>query len=421
MTFFKELRCIRCGLPYHDPYFLDGCPSCATEKSKSNFTCDYDYEEIKRKFSLELIHNRPRNLWRWQEFLPTDPDQAVTLHEGETPLIHCRALGAAWGVEALYVKDETRNPTWSYKDRLCTVAVSAAREQGAKVITASSTGNHGAAAAAYAAKAGMPCVIFTVASVPITQKTLMQSFGAYVVALPSLEARWRIMREAVQKLGWYPVSNGTFPPVGSSPFGVEGYKTIAFEIADAFDWQVPDHIVCPVAFGDGFYGTWKGFKELKQLGLTNSSPQMTAAQPFGPLENALSRGLAEQEPVPAGKTVAYSIGANLSTHQALAAIKESNGDAFTVNDDKTMSAQIALAQTEGIFAEASSTTALAAVKIGLETGRISPKERICVIISSTGLKDPGATAERLPPVPEAEPTLEKVLATLKSVYGFEFV
>ena len=199
---------------------------------------------------------------------------------------------------------------------------------------------------------------------------------------------------------------------------MEGYKTIAYEIVERFDWRSPDRIVMPVAFGDGFYGAWKGFREFKALGLIPDTPRMTAAEPFGPLTHALRHGLSEQEPVPAGESVAYSIATPLSTYQAWTAIQESQGDAITVDDEQIMAAQAILARQEGLFAEASSTTALAAVKQGLETGRIHSNECVCVILTSSGLKDPATTAKRLPPVPEAAPTLADVLEVLEKTYGF---
>src|SRR5690606_33258538 len=191
VTAFAGLRCIRCGREFDDgPASLAGCPACATEKSRSNGTCVYDYDALKGRFPHEAVAAGQRGLWRWDALLPVSRRAAVTLGEGDTPLLRCDGLARAWGLKELSAKDETRNPTWSYKDRLCSVAISVARQKGARVIVVSSTGNHGAAAAAYAARAGLRCVVLTTVSVPTTMKTLMQSYGAAVVALPTLEDRW---------------------------------------------------------------------------------------------------------------------------------------------------------------------------------------------------------------------------------------
>src|SRR3989449_7745829 len=148
----------------------------------------------------------PRGLWRWSALMPVRADRPVTLGEGATPLIHLERLGRRLGLSRLYAKDEGQNPTWSYKDRLCSVAVTHAVETGARVITVSSTGNHGAATAAYAARAGLPCVIFTLASVPDTMKTLMQAYGAAVVACPTSESRWALLRRGIHRLCRTPTS-----------------------------------------------------------------------------------------------------------------------------------------------------------------------------------------------------------------------
>ena len=152
----------------------------------------------------DSLPSTPRGLWRYGAVLPVAAEHAVSLGEGATPLVHLDRLGRRLGLPRLFAKDESRNPTWSYKDRLCAVAVSHAVATGARVITISSIGNHGASTAAYAARAGLPCVIFTLASVPDTMKTLMQAYGAAVVACPTSESRWQLTREGIERLGWYP-------------------------------------------------------------------------------------------------------------------------------------------------------------------------------------------------------------------------
>src|SRR5438105_3750199 len=236
------------------------------------------------------------------------------LAEGATPWIHLDRLGQRLGLPRLYAKDESQNPTWSYKDRLCSVAVTHAVETGARVITISSTGNHGASTAAYAARAGIPCVIFTLASVPETMKTLMQAYGAAVVACPTSESRWELMRQGIERFGWYPTGGFVVPPIGSNPYGVDGYKTIAYEVAEDLDWTAPDVVVVPSAYSDGLFGIWKGWTELQTLGLVKHAPRMIAAEPFGPLAHALERGLQAPEPVEApAPSVAFSTASRYGT------------------------------------------------------------------------------------------------------------
>ena len=165
MSYLSHLECYRCGHSYPPEKFFHGCPACAQGKP-SNLFCVYDYQRLSRDFSVQVLQNRPLTMWRYRELLPVDPEYAVSIHEGMTPLIHCQRLGARYGLQNLYLKDESRNPTWSFKDRLASAGASKAREMGCSVLTLSSTGNAGAAVAAYAARAGLQAVVFTTQSVP---------------------------------------------------------------------------------------------------------------------------------------------------------------------------------------------------------------------------------------------------------------
>src|SRR5216683_936654 len=231
-----ELECLRCHAVYDDQRLFTGCPRCAQQSVNVNLTVRVP-AAARGPLTPESFPAAPRSLWRFRRLLPLPDAEPVSLGEGATPLV---PLGRRLGVPRLYAKDESQNPTWSYKDRLCSLAVTHAVATGARVITIASTGNHGASTAAYAARAGLPCVIFTLASVPDTMKTLMQSYGAAVVACATSEQRWRLMREGVERLGWYPTGGYVAPPIGSNPFGIEGYKTLAFEVAEALDWTAPD-------------------------------------------------------------------------------------------------------------------------------------------------------------------------------------
>ena len=365
---------------------------------------------------MKITQGRPARA-AYAAVLPVAAEHAVSLGEGATPLVRLERLGKRLGLPRLFAKDESRNPTWSYKDRLCSVAVSHAVATGARVITISSTGNHGASTAAYAARAGLPCVIFTLASVPETMKALMQAYGAAVVACPTSESRWQLMREGVERLGWYPTSGFVTPPIGSNPYGIEGYKTIAWEIAEDLGWTAPAVVVVPSAYSDGLYGVWKGWTELQTVGLVKDAPRMVAAEPFGPLANALERGLEAPDIVPGGGSVAFSIASRHGTWQGLAALRESRGEGVRITDEGLFEAQRALGREEGLFVEPSSATALTAVMQLAGRRALDPERPVVVVLTSGGLKDPGATRTWLPPVPDAPGDLDGVLRVLREQYG----
>jgi threonine synthase len=260
-------------------------------------------------------------------------------------------------------------------------------------------------------------VIFTLASVPDTMKTLMQAYGAAVVACPTPESRWTLMRQGIERLGWYPTGGFSLPPIGSNPYGVDGYKTIAYEIAEDFGWTAPAVVVVPSAYSDGLFGIWKGWTDLHALGLVKTLPRMVAAEPFGPLAHALEGDLAAPETVQGGQSVAFSIASPYGTYQGLTALKDSSGAGVRITDEGIFEAQRALAREEGIFAEPSSIASLTAVMQMRAQRALDPDQTIVAVITSTGLKDPGASRAWLPPVPAAPADFDGLLAVLRESYG----
>lgn len=410
------LQCLRCRARFDDPRLFGGCPRCREQGVAVNLTVAYDLAPL-AGVTPATFASGPPGLWRYKHLLPVR-SAAVSLGEGGTPLVHLKRLGERLGLPNLYAKDETRNPTWSYKDRLCAVAVNHAVEIGARVITISSSGNHGASTAAYAARAGLPCVIFTTVSVPDTMKTLMQAYGAAVVECPTSEARWALMREGVERLGWYPTSGFVVPPVGSNPWGIEGYKTIAYEVAEALAWTAPGVVIVPSSYSDGLFGIWKGFTELHHLGLVKRHPRMIGAEPFGPLANAIERGLEAPQIVDtAGSSVAFSIASRYGTYQGLTALRESGGSGVRVTDEGIFEAQRALGREEGLFVEPSSSAAVTALMQLASRRALDPDDTIVVVLTSSGLKDPGASRAWLPQVPAADADFGRLLVTLREAYG----
>lgn len=409
MTNLLGLRCLQCNSEHHLPVF-DGCPKCRNIGLSSNLVPIYKMDEIRKSISQKELSLRKPGVWSFKELLPVEEKYIVSLGEGGTPLIKCDTLGQDWGIN-LYVKDESRNPTYSFKDRLATVSISKARELGVSITTIASTGNHGAAVAAYSAKAGMECIIFTSENVPKTMKTLMQIYGAKVFATSNPADRWRLMREGVEKYGWYPVGNYVSPPVGSNFFGIEGYKTIAYEICLDLNWNVPDIVVQPTCYGDGLSGIWRGFKDFYELGFIDKLPRMVSAERFGSLKNALDNRLEQLQEMKKEPTIAFSIGSAISASQSLITLRESKGYSKTVNDNELIEMQKTLGRV-GIYAEASSLASLVAIKKMCSEGTIKSNATVVAVITSTGLKDSNMTAAHLPEVPIIEPNLASLAQVL---------
>jgi threonine synthase len=334
-----------------------------------------------------------RGLWRYGDLLPVNTAEGISLGEGGSPLHRLERAGRGIGVNHLFGKDETRNPTWSFKDRLACLAVSSAKKMGAKVIVSSSSGNAGAAAAAYAAKAGLPCVIFTFKGTTGPMLTQMRAYGATVVACEDKADRWVLMEHAVRTYGWFPTSPFFGPVVGSNPYGIEGYKTLAYEIAEQMDWNVPDWCVLPVCYGDALLGMWRGFEDMVAFGWTDRMPRMVAAEVYGSIGAALADGSDIPPDVRKNyETVAVSIGATRGTYQALDIVRRSGGTALTIGNDEMMRWQQTLANSEGLFIEPSSAAGLAAVEQLARAGRIGAQDSVVSLLTASGLKDPGTTA-----------------------------
>jgi threonine synthase len=395
------LACVRCGAPIAEADAFMGCPRCAADGVSANVLARYDLTGLTE---LPVAAGEP-GLFRYRDLLPLRPEtRPVSLGEGGTPLVHLERFGAQRGFSRLLLKDEARNPTWSYKDRLAAVAVTKAREAGVSRIVVSSSGNHGAATAAYSAAAGIDCVVLTIASVPETMKVLMQSYSAHVLAFRTPEDRWHLMRQLVSERGWMPMSGFLDPPAGSNPFGIDGYKTIAYEIFTDLG-AAPDVVLVPVAYGDGLVGIHRGFVDLRDIGLIDRVPRLVAVDPLGAYEAGLKHGVGTC--VPDVDSVAFSISVPCGTFQALHAIQDSGGAAITGAPDRAiMQHQQLLARSEGLYLEASSAITLTVLPELLVRGLATPDDTVVAIGTSSGLKDVGATAELLTSVPVVEPKLE---------------
>ena len=410
MTAYQgHLICPRCSTEVEESAFMYGCPVCAAEGVPVNVHPVYELSSQ----AWRLDPSAP-GLFERRGMLPLPGEgPVVSLGEGRTPLLHLERTGARLGLSRLYLKDETQNPTWSYKDRLAAVATTKALADGADTVVVATTGNHGAATAAYAAAAGMRCVALTVASVPLTMKVLMQAYGAEVVALDRPPDRWSLMRLAVEQWGWVPLSGLVDPPIGSNTFGIEGYKSIAYELHEQLG-AVPDVVVVPTAYADGLTGIHRGFVDLVALGHAESMPRMVAAEPLGPFAASLIEGGDVPARIEPRASVAFSIAGSVATYQGVRVLRDSGGEAVVVGDDEEIiAAQLALAADEGLYVEASSATAIPAVARLAAGGLVGEDDVVVAIGTSTGLKDVGATAARLGDVPVIEPTLAALEAQLQ--------
>lgn len=411
--------CIRCGRETPLQLMLDsrGCLVCR-EEAPANLRVAYA-ADVRADWDFAATSSGPPNLWRYQHMLPVSGADAVSLGEGMTPLLPAPAMGRRLGVGRLLIKDETRNPTLSYKDRLSTVAISAARRMGAKIVATSSSGNAGASLAAYAARAGMPCIMVTFAHSAGPMLAQARKYGAMVLPLSSKSARWPLLGEAVEKLGWFVTSPFRAPVVGSHPIGLEGYKTLAYEVVQQMDGDVPDWVVMPVCYGDALFGMWRGFLDLHERGVIARLPKMAAAEVFGSLKAALGdSGDAVPEMEAGFDTLAVSIGTAQGAFQALQVLRQSGGTAVPIGNEGLIRLQEEFASTEGIFAELASVTPLAAAARLRASGIIRPAETVLAVITASGLKDLDRSLAEARPLPATGGSLDNALQYLEEHYGF---
>ncbi|MEN2990819.1 pyridoxal-phosphate dependent enzyme [Tistrella sp. BH-R2-4] len=413
-------ECLRCGAGYPADHRIDstGCGICRAD-APSNLEVVYTAESLARRTMPTLSVDG--GLAAFADYLPVEACEMVSLGEGHTPLIRANGLGARLGIDDLQIKDESRNPTWSHKDRFSAVAVSFAKRQGHRFIATASSGNAGASLAAYAARAGLNCLVVTFEGAPGPVVDQIRRYGAVVVELADKTRRWPILAEGAARFGWFVTSPFQAPVVGSHPYGIEGYKTIAYEIVARQQGRVPDWVVVPAAYGDNLRGIWRGFCDLQAAGLTDRLPKMAAAEIHGSVRDSLARpGDALVTSRPRSPTQALSIGTVQGTFQSLVSVRRSGGVAEVVADAALWQAQADLARHEGIFGELSSMASIAAAGQLRQRGVIGPEESVVCIMTASGLKD----IDQRPPRPTTRHTLagglDEVLRRLAAEFGTGF-
>lgn len=381
--------CPRCGASYPVSMNVDsrGCPTCF-DQAPANLRVTYD--GVVRRPTWERFRDSGwrQSLWRYDDALPCLASRAISLGEGLTPLVEANGLGRLLGVDQMFVKDESRNPTWSHKDRFSTVAVSVARDAGFDTVATASSGNAGASLAAYAARAGLKCVVASFAGGAGPMLSQIRKYDASIVTMARKEDRWALLARGAAELGWFVTSPFHAPAVGSHPIGIEGYKTLAFELVEQFDGDVPDWCVVPVCYGDALSGLWRGFVELFEARAISRLPRLVAAEAHGSLSKALREQVDAIPQMPASfESLAISIGTNRSTYQALAALRDSNGVAVEVNNDRLIEMQQYIARQSGLFPELAAVTPFIALETLTRRGVIRRSDRVVAVMTSGGLKD----------------------------------
>jgi threonine synthase len=389
MSFVTGLQCRECGQDYPQQP-LHVCENCF-----GPLEIVYDYDGIKKAISREKIAAREKNLWRYRELLPIDGEPTVGLYSGFTPLVRAHRLGAALGVTELYIKDDSVNhPTFSYKDRVVSVAISKAMEFGFDTVSCASTGNLANSVAAHAAKAGLNCYVF----IPdgLEQGKIIGSaiYGPKIVAVKgNYDDVNRLCSEIGDKYGW------AFVNVNLRPYYSEGAKTHGFEVAEQLGWKLPKHIVVASAGGTILPKLAKGFKELINVGLVEDTGcKIYSAQAAGcaPIINALHKGTDLVSPVKPN-TIASSIaiGNPADGYYVIQAVRESGGWGDSVTDEEIIDGIKLLARTEGIFTEPAGGTEVAVAKKLIQKGRIPRHESIVISITGNGYKTLEAVAGSL--------------------------
>ena len=380
MNFVTHLECANCVARYDADTVHNLCPAC-----HKPLWVRYDLDALKKKFPKKALFGRPPTLWRYLELLPVrDPANIVSLTETITPILETKRLAAHFGVQHLYVKDESRLPTGSFKARGMALAITMANEFGIKCVACPTAGNAGGAMAAYAARAGMEAYVFMPEDTSVINQKECFLAGAKTFLVNGLITDCgRIVGEGKAKKGWFDVSTL------KEPYRIEGKKTMGLELAEQFDWELPDVILYPTGGGTGLIGMWKAFAELEALGWLNSSkkPRMISCQ---------STGCA---PIASGIRVPAAVG----DFMILDAVRASGGVALaTPEADIPKWMQLASSR-EGIALCPETAVCLGALEVLLAEGKVKPTERIVVFNTGAAQKYPEAVREQLPRVDCTKP------------------
>jgi threonine synthase len=377
-----NLECSSCHREYEARRLHNICTECGKP-----LLVRYDLKRIAKFLTRQSLFARRSDIWRYRELLPVRrEDNIVTLGEGWTPLHHARTLGESVGMGEIYVKDESLNPTQSFKARGMSVAVSMAKELGVKKMAAPSAGNAGAALAAYCAHARIGAYLFMPRDTPRANIIECEVTGAHVTLIDGLitDCGAEVARRKESE-GWFDVSTL------KEPYRVEGKKTLGYELAEQLAWILPDVIIYPTGGGTGLVGMWKAFDELQQLGwIGEKRPRMISVQAAGcaPIVRAFEAGVRFADEFENAATVASGLRVPkaIGDFLILDAIRESGGSALTVTDDELITGAMELGRTEGIFASPEGGACVPALRKLLERGDVKPEEKVVLFNTGSGIK-----------------------------------
>lgn len=400
---YFNIRCIDCGRSYGVDETLYVCSRCG-----GLLEIHLDIDRLNRIVDTGLWRRRPFNVWRYRELLPIfDDSNIVSMGEGGTRLLRCYNLGRRVGLENLYVKCEGDNPTGSFKDRGMTVGVSKALELGFKATLCASTGNTAASLSAYSARAGLTCYVL----VPAGKVALGKLSQAMVYGAKVLTIRGDFDSALKAAIQFCLEERKIYLLNSINPFRIEGQKTAALEIFDQLGFN-PDNIVIPVGNAGNISAYWKGFSEMRMLGLTEKMPRMHGVQAMGanPLVKAYRFMNRVIEPIDNPETVATAIriGNPINWKKALKAVYESRGSMIDVSDEEILEAQKLIARAEGLFIEPASAASIAGVRRLVEDGIIDKDEVTVCIATGHGLKDPETVLKLCEPPIEVDPNPENL-------------
>lgn len=377
-----HLECGKCGATYTADHLINLCPAC-----NRPLLVRYDLQKAAQTMTKEALNRRPASLWRYEEVLPVQRrDAMIMLGEGWTPLVDAGRLGAEIHCVNTLIKDESLNPTGSFKARGLAMAVSRAYELGAKELAIPSAGNAAGAMSAYAAAVGLPAYVFMPKDVPATFQVECKVLGAQVTLVDGLinDCGARV-REGAAKYGWFDVSTL------KEPYRIEGKKTMGYELAEQMNWTLPDVIIYPTGGGTGLVGMWKAFDEMEQMGLIGSKrPRMVTVQAenCAPIVRAFQQEEEHAELWQGAKTIADGLRVPVAVGDflILRALRASGGIAVTVSDTEMLHYANVMGKYTGIFPAPEGAACLAAQVHLLEQGWIQPEETIVLFNTGSGVK-----------------------------------
>lgn len=386
MSYLTHLECGNCHEEYSSQELHTLCPACGRP-----LLARYDLARAKNAVSKDALSTRVNSLWRYSEFLPVmDSRFRITLGEGFTPLLPASRLGEQIGVPNLFIKDEGLNPTGSFKARGLCMAVSRAQELGVEELVIPSAGNAAGAMSAYAAAAGMSAHVFMPKDVPMPFRLECEAFGAHITLIDGLITDCgREAKAQAEGTKWFDVSTL------KEPYRLEGKKTMGYELAEQFGWELPDVIIYPTGGGTGLIGMWKAFEELEALGWIGSKrPRMVVVQAEGcaPISRAFQAGTEFAEPWEGAATIAAGlrVPSAVGDFLILNAVRNSNGIAVTVSDEQLLKAQRQMTSSEGILACPEGGATLAALQNLVESKWILEDDRVVLFNTGTGIKYPAS-------------------------------